>query len=59
MGDVRDFVRKFHEVAHFVSQPQAQAQMAPGIERIRHDFSPATERANLALAVERLNALIS
>lgn len=53
-GDVRDFVRKFHEVADFATQASTDALLTPARGQLALDWGLEAETALLMRAVARL-----
>jgi hypothetical protein len=54
MGDVRGFVRQFHEIDALLRRPTLDTLLAPGIERLARRYDAATELAGLQAMAERL-----
>ncbi|MFG6457133.1 hypothetical protein [Roseateles sp. BYS96W] len=57
-GDIRDFVRKFYEVAAFASRPDLQAVLAPGMARLKADYGLQAEANTLVAAINAVIARI-
>ena len=51
-GDIRDFVRKFYEVASFANNLLIQQLLEPGINTLRVNYGYAAEREMLAHCIK-------
>ena len=54
MSNVRDFVRKFYEVAAFALRDDIDRLLAPGIRRLQQRYSPEREAELLQAAMARI-----
>ncbi len=57
VGDIRGFVRQFHEIDALMKKPQVDALLAPGIEKLAARYDAATELGWLRRLAERLDLL--
>lgn len=53
-GDMRDFARKFYEVADFALRDDAADLLAPGMAQLQQEFSEAAEKEQLLAAITQL-----
>ena len=54
-GDMRDFVRKFHEVSAYATRPGIEALLAPARAQLAACYGLDAETALLRAAVERIH----